>query len=77
MARKTGADRYAESLRYFWFKRRAEAGVVYAVAFQARLAAQKPDRHLLDFYNSPERCGGDRQDDVRETSCRGCRDSRS
>lgn len=52
MARKTGANRYAESLQYFWFNegRRRE---LYTPAFQSRLAARQPDRHLIDLYDRP------------------------
>lgn len=52
MARKTGADRYAESLQYFWFNegRRNE---LYTPSFRARLAERRPDRHLLDLYEQP------------------------
>jgi asparagine synthase (glutamine-hydrolysing) len=49
MARKTGGERYAESLQYFWFNeaRRAE---LYTPGFRARLAGRRPETCLLDLY---------------------------
>jgi asparagine synthase (glutamine-hydrolysing) len=49
MARKTGGERYAESLQYFWFNeaRRAE---LYTPGFRARLVGRRPEGCLLDLY---------------------------
>ena len=49
MARKTGGERYAESLQYFWFNeaRRAE---LYTPGFRARLDGRRPEACLLDLY---------------------------
>jgi asparagine synthase (glutamine-hydrolysing) len=49
MARKTGGERYAESLQYFWFNeaRRAE---LYTPGFRARLGSRRPEACLLDLY---------------------------
>ncbi len=49
MARKTGGERYAESLQYFWFNeaRRAE---LYTPAFRARLGGRRPEACLVDLY---------------------------
>jgi len=49
MARKTGGERYAESLQYFWFNeaRRAE---LYTPEFRARLGGRRPESCLLDLY---------------------------
>jgi hypothetical protein len=53
MARKTGGERYAESLQYFWFNeaRRAE---LYTPAYRARLAGRRPETCLLDLYASKQ-----------------------
>ena len=49
MARKTGGERYAESLQYFWFNeaRRAE---LYTPGFRAKLGSRRPETCLLDLY---------------------------
>jgi asparagine synthase (glutamine-hydrolysing) len=49
MARKTGGERYAESLQYFWFNeaRRAE---LYTPGFRAKLDGRRPEACLLDLY---------------------------
>ena len=49
MARKTGGERYAESLQYFWFNeaRRAE---LYTPGFRAKLGGRRPEACLLDLY---------------------------
>ena len=49
MARKTGGERYAESLQYFWFNeaRRAE---LYTPGFRATLGGRRPEACLLDLY---------------------------
>ena len=52
MARKTGGERYAESLQYFWFNeaRRAE---LYTPGFRAKLAGRRPETCLLELYATP------------------------
>jgi asparagine synthase (glutamine-hydrolysing) len=52
MARKTGADRYAESLQYFWFNegRRKE---LYTPAFRSRVSERTPAGHLLELFDRP------------------------
>jgi asparagine synthase (glutamine-hydrolysing) len=49
MARKTGGERYAESLQYFWFNeaRRTE---LYTPGFRGQLAGRRPEACLLDLY---------------------------
>ena len=49
MARKTGGERYAESLQYFWFNeaRRAE---LYTPGFRATLGDRRPEACLLELY---------------------------
>jgi asparagine synthase (glutamine-hydrolysing) len=49
MARKTGGERYAESLQYFWFNeaRRAE---LYTPDYRARLDGRRPEACLLELY---------------------------
>ncbi len=51
MARKTGGERYAESMQYFWFNeaRRAE---LYTPEFRARLAGRRPETCLLELYSA-------------------------
>src|SRR3954467_2221713 len=52
MARKTGGERYSESLQFFWFNeaRRAE---LYAPGFRQQLLDRRPDACLLDLYATP------------------------
>ena len=71
MARKTGGERYAESLQYFWFNeaRRAE---LYTPGFRAQLAGRRPEACLLDLYAHRQRRRADGPDDVRGRRCRGC-----
>jgi len=49
MARKTGGERYAESLQYFWFNeaRRTE---LYTPEYRARLGGRRPEACLLELY---------------------------
>jgi asparagine synthase (glutamine-hydrolysing) len=49
MARKTGGERYSESLQFFWFNEghRAE---LYTTGFRQQLADQRPDACLLELY---------------------------
>ena len=64
MARKTGGERYAESLQYFWFNeaRRAE---LYTPEFRARLARPPAGACLLDLFAGRQRDRRGRPDDVR------------
>src|SRR5918911_4397545 len=52
MARRTGSERYAESLQYFWFNEghRLE---LYTTGFRQQLVDQRPDACLLDLYAAP------------------------
>ena len=52
MARKTGGERYSESLQFFWFNEvhRAE---LYAPAFRAQLLGTRPDACLVNLYGTP------------------------
>jgi asparagine synthase (glutamine-hydrolysing) len=52
MARKTGGERYSESLQFFWFNEvhRAE---LYAPGFRQQLLGSRPDACLLDLYAAP------------------------
>jgi asparagine synthase (glutamine-hydrolysing) len=51
MARKTGGERYAASMQFFWFNeaRRAE---LYTPAFRAKLQGRRPEACLLDLYDA-------------------------
>lgn len=51
MARKTGGERYAESLQYFWFNE-AHRLELYTPDFRARLSGRRPDACLLDLFAS-------------------------
>ena len=64
MARKTGGERYAESMQYFWFNeaRRLE---LYTPAFRARLADRRADACVLALFEDAPARRGDRPDDVR------------
>ncbi len=52
MARKTGGERYSESLQFFWFNEvhRAE---LYAPEFRSQLLDTRPDACLLELYAAP------------------------
>jgi asparagine synthase (glutamine-hydrolysing) len=52
MARKTGGERYAESLQFFWFNE-AHRAELYSPGFRAQLLGGRPDACLLDLYASP------------------------
>src|SRR5215218_6587952 len=52
MARKTGGERYSESLQFFWFNE-AHRSELYAPAFRNQLLGSRPDACLLDLYAAP------------------------
>jgi asparagine synthase (glutamine-hydrolysing) len=52
MARKTGGERYSESLQFFWFNE-AHRAELYAPEFRAQLRDARPDACLLDLYAAP------------------------
>jgi asparagine synthase (glutamine-hydrolysing) len=52
MARKTGGERYSESLQFFWFNE-AHRAELYAPAFRKQLLDTRPDTCLLDLYAAP------------------------
>jgi asparagine synthase (glutamine-hydrolysing) len=52
MARKTGGERYAESLQFFWFNE-AHRAELYAPGFRNQLLNTRPDACLLDLYAAP------------------------
>jgi asparagine synthase (glutamine-hydrolysing) len=52
MARKTGGERYAESLQFFWFNE-AHRAELYAPAFRNQLQDGRPDACLLELYAAP------------------------
>jgi asparagine synthase (glutamine-hydrolysing) len=52
MARKTGGERYSESLQFFWFNE-AHRAELYAPAFRQQLLGTRPDACLLDLYAAP------------------------
>jgi asparagine synthase (glutamine-hydrolysing) len=52
MARKTGGERYAASMQYFWFNE-AHRAELYTPAFRAKLEGRRPDACLLDLYDAP------------------------
>jgi asparagine synthase (glutamine-hydrolysing) len=49
MARKTGGDRYSESMQFFWFNE-AHRLELYTPEFRARLGARRPDDCVLDLF---------------------------
>ena len=49
MARKTGGERYAESLQFFWFNE-AHRAELYTPGFRAQLRGRRPEACLLDLY---------------------------
>ncbi len=51
MARKTGGERYSESLQYFWFNE-AHRLELYTPGFRARLASRRPDACLLELFDT-------------------------
>jgi len=52
MARKTGGERYAASLQFFWFNE-AHRAELYTPAFRAKLEGRRPEACLLDLYDRP------------------------
>ena len=52
MARKTGGERYSESLQFFWFNE-AHRLELYAPGFRTQLGATRPDACLLQLYAAP------------------------
>jgi asparagine synthase (glutamine-hydrolysing) len=52
MARKTGGERYAESLQFFWFNE-AHRSELYTPAFRNQLLGARPDACLLELYAAP------------------------
>jgi asparagine synthase (glutamine-hydrolysing) len=52
MARKTGGERYSESLQFFWFNE-AHRAELYAPAFRQQLLDGRPDACLLELYATP------------------------
>jgi asparagine synthase (glutamine-hydrolysing) len=52
MARKTGGERYSESLQFFWFNE-AHRTELYAPEFRHQLQDTRPDACLLDLYAAP------------------------
>jgi asparagine synthase (glutamine-hydrolysing) len=52
MARKTGGDRYSESLQFFWFNQ-AHRAELYTPEYRATLGSRRPDACLLELYATP------------------------
>jgi asparagine synthase (glutamine-hydrolysing) len=53
MARKSGGERYSETMQFFWFNQ-AHRLELYTPEFQRRLAGARPDACILDlFANAP------------------------
>ena len=52
MARKTGGERYSESLQFFWFNQ-AHRAELYTPMFRRQLGESRPDACLLDLYAAP------------------------
>jgi len=52
MARKTGGERYAASMQFFWFNE-AIRGELYTPGFRAKLQGRRPEACLLDLYDAP------------------------
>jgi asparagine synthase (glutamine-hydrolysing) len=52
MARKTGGERYSESLQFFWFNE-AHRSELYAPGFRDQLLGTRPDACLLNLYAAP------------------------
>ncbi|MBA3345713.1 MAG: asparagine synthase (glutamine-hydrolyzing) [Gemmatimonadales bacterium] len=51
MARKTGGERYAESMQFFWFNE-AHRAELYTPSFRGRLAQRRPDACVLELFGS-------------------------
>src|SRR4026209_313993 len=52
MARKTGGERFSESLQFFWFNE-AHRSELYAPGFRDQLLGTRPDACLLELYAAP------------------------
>jgi asparagine synthase (glutamine-hydrolysing) len=52
MARKTGGERYAASMQFFWFNE-AIRGELYTPGFRAKLQGRRPEACLLELYDTP------------------------
>jgi asparagine synthase (glutamine-hydrolysing) len=50
MARKTGGERYAESLQFFWFNE-AHRRELYTPSFRRRLGTRRPDACVLKLFD--------------------------
>jgi asparagine synthase (glutamine-hydrolysing) len=51
MARKTGGERYAASMQYFWFNEALRAEL-YTPEYRAKLQGRRPEACLLDLYDT-------------------------
>ncbi len=51
MARKTGGERYAESMQYFWFNE-AHRLELYTPEYRARLADRRPEACVLELFGT-------------------------
>ena len=51
MARKTGGERYAESMQFFWFNE-AHRRELYTPGYQARISGRRPEACVLDLFDS-------------------------
>ena len=51
MARKTGGERYAESMQFFWFNE-AQRLELYTPGFRARLGGQRADACVLSLFDA-------------------------
>ena len=52
MARKSGGERYSESMQFFWFNE-AHRAELYAPGFRNELRGTRPDACLLELYAAP------------------------
>ncbi len=53
MARKTGGERYAASMQFFWFNEAARAEL-YTPGFRAQLGGRRPEAYLVDLYGKAD-----------------------
>jgi asparagine synthase (glutamine-hydrolysing) len=51
MARKTGGERYAESMQFFWFNEQ-QRGELYTPAFRSALAGKRADACVLELFGA-------------------------
>ena len=51
MARKSGGERYAESMQFFWFNE-AHRRELYTPGYQARLGGRRPEACVLELFES-------------------------